>query len=57
MNAFNEARRRVSFGRATVSWGPCTYGKPRVVASAPVAAIDDLVAAVLQAQAEIKAAQ
>jgi hypothetical protein len=40
---------RIEVGHATVSWGPRVYGDPRIIANATVAAIDDLLEAVLQA--------
>lgn len=46
---------RVNYGKATVSWGPRTYGPHTIVANAPLGAISDLVAAVLRAQVEIDA--
>ena len=49
-------RSSLKLGRARVNWGQQTYGKPNIVASAPVEAIDDLVAAVLEAQQQIRAA-
>lgn len=54
MSVPNPDRRRIRRGKATVSWGPQHFGQPSVVANAPVSAIDDLVAAVQAAQAEIR---
>lgn len=50
-------RSAVRVGRASVSWGPQPYGKPGIVASAPLEAIDDLVVAVTQARERIQGAQ
>ena len=47
-------RRVVRVGRASVNWGPQTYGGPTIVASAPLDAVDDLVAAVREARAAIE---
>ena len=49
-------RNKIVLGRARVNWGEQPYGKPSIVASAPVEAIDDLVAAILEAQAQIRRA-
>jgi hypothetical protein len=54
MNVPNPERHHIRRGKATVSWGPRHFGKPSIIATAPVEAIDDLVAAVQAAQAEIQ---
>lgn len=48
-------RKSVKVGRATVSWGPRTYGADAIIASCPVASAADLVEAVRLAYAEITA--
>ncbi|WP_169619262.1 hypothetical protein [Mycolicibacterium peregrinum] len=45
---------RVKVGRATVSWGPQTYGADRLVANCAVADIDDLIEAIRLAQEQIR---
>ncbi len=47
---------KVKVGRATVSWGPQTYGADRLVANCPITDIDDLMEAVSVARAHIQAA-
>jgi hypothetical protein len=47
-------RSALRVGRASVSWGPQPYGKPGIVASAPLEAIDDLVVAVAEARERIR---
>lgn len=48
---------RVKIGRAIVTWGPRMYGVDKIVANAPMDAIDDLAAAIIEAKAQIDAAQ
>jgi hypothetical protein len=44
MNVPNPDRRHIRRGKATVSWGPRHFGKPSIIATSPVEAINDLVA-------------
>lgn len=44
----------VRLGKAKVSWGAKHYGRPTIIANAPVTAIDDLVAAISKARTRIK---
>lgn len=53
MNVRNPKRQHIRQGRASVSWGPRVYGSPTIIASAPLSAIDDLVAAVEAAQRQL----
>jgi hypothetical protein len=44
---------RLRIGRATANWGPRIYGPPTIVASAPVDAIEDILAVILEARKQI----
>jgi hypothetical protein len=49
--------KRVTNGRATVSWGKPFYGQPRLMANVPVDAIDDLIEALAIARHMIESGQ